>query len=428
LNRSSIPARKSALRRRSSSADTLNKVSDNLNKVSLHVPRQSTVSIATNGEVSEKEPKGFWRGLRGGVRKATHVLSNATKFHQVDHALSETGLEQVRTLRQHVIDLVTSCDPTASVGFRGEESHVLLECKHWLVSPLLRALQTAGYALSPLYRRDDSLTMIVSPDAQEIMSSKGSFDCQGKPGNVGLCVFSRAVAKIALTINEGEKDPSNRELMLSRQDELGDVSRCLCSMDYSLVSNQWWRETKDFTKEDVKAEGDRVQRLVKGMLTHEAGIVGLVAHSLLFMQIMQTFWPSDLDTQELILEGMRNGAPLDCEDPLKDKIMNCGTLIVTFKYPDPTEDPEFMLCTRIIDAEFLFDGHMESQEEMGDAHPETVEEALSFFDEAPIAAPLGRDVTFSEGNIMEEAATEEREVRVRLKSQALDDFLELNTE
>lgn len=311
---------------------------------------------------------GFWKGFRNNARRATHVISNATKLHQVDHSLSEDGLDQARALRKSMTDLTELDLDSDDVG------NVLLKCKHWLVSPLLRALQTAAYALSPLYIRDNSVNMVVSPEAQEIMSSNRSYDCQGKVGNIGVCVFSRAISKIALILSETEKDPGNRELMFDRQAELGDVSRTLCAMEYSQVAAPWWKEIHEFKKEDHILETDRVRRLTSSLLKHEDTQVGLVAHSLLFQKILQMFWPTNPIRQELIRRGLRNGARDDCLDPLKDKIMNCGVLIVTFEYHDPDCDLEFIHSASIINAEFLFDGHMESQEDL--SHPETFEEAL----------------------------------------------------
>lgn len=58
----------------------------------------------------------------------------------------------------------------ASATPDGLES-LLLDCKLWYVSPYLRALQTAAYALSPLHRRDPGIQMRITPLAKEIIKS-----------------------------------------------------------------------------------------------------------------------------------------------------------------------------------------------------------------------------------------------------------------
>lgn len=60
---------------------------------------------------------------------------------------------------------------------------------------------------------------------------------------------------------------------------------------------------------------------------------------------------------------MRNGAPGDAtKDPLKDKMMNCGALVLTFRYYEL--EPHVTAASRsdaqIVAAQFLFGGHMES--------------------------------------------------------------------
>eukprot|EP00438_Fugacium_kawagutii_P007561 Skav204865 [mRNA] locus=scaffold1679:22578:30000:- [translate_table: standard] len=73
--------------------------------------------------------------------------------------------------------------------------------------------RTAAYALAPIQhlarQKGESLQLRVSPQANEIVQTSMSLDCQGKKGNVGFKVVTRAVSKLAETLEEEEDDPSS---------------------------------------------------------------------------------------------------------------------------------------------------------------------------------------------------------------------------
>jgi len=242
---------------------------------------------------------------------------------------------------------------------------ILLECKDWFVSPYLRAMQTAAYALAPLRQRDPGLRIRVTPLANEIVSSTLSQDCQGKRGNIGFRVAARAVGKISETMEEEEEDFQSRTRNIpvhERQEELRDVSATLCAMDLADVSQVWWADVTAFKKEHLRLEDMRVRRLAATLLKHEANVVGVVAHSLLFQRLIQLFWPHDRGLQEELRTSMRNGAPLETRDPLHDKIMNCGTLVLKWRYwsLDDAATVIHRSDAEIVGAKFLFGGRMES--------------------------------------------------------------------
>merc|ERR1712130_368864 len=115
----------------------------------------------------------------------------------------------------------------------------------------------------------------------------------------------------------------------------------------------WWSDVSKFQKEHLKLDDARVKKLVQRLLLQDdQPQVGLVAHSILFKRMIQLFWPQDVTRQEELRTALRNGAAADTIDPLHDKIMNCGTLVLTFRYQEKGAE--------IIKAKFLFDGHMES--------------------------------------------------------------------
>ncbi|CAE8587770.1 unnamed protein product, partial [Polarella glacialis] len=150
-------------------------------------------------------------------------------------------------------------------------------------------------------------------------------------------------------------------------------SATLCAMDVSEVAQVWWTDVSTFKKENLRLEDARVKRLVQRLLLqNDEAYVGLVAHSILFKRLLQIFWPSDPATQGEVRAALRNGAPEDTMDPLNDKVMNCGTLVLTFRYKRGGAE--------IIGAEFLFNGHMESA--LSSDQKESIEEECDV-DEAP---------------------------------------------
>merc|ERR1712061_716856 len=100
------------------------------------------------------------------------------------------------------------------------------------------------------------------------------------------------------------------------------------------VRNTWWKDVNTFKKEDVKHDDQRVRSLVTMLLQHPSPCLGIVAHSLLFQRINQLFWPNNPALREELRAGMRNGAAPDTLDPLHDKIVNAGVLVLTWRYQD----------------------------------------------------------------------------------------------
>eukprot|EP00927_Polykrikos_kofoidii_P040357 TRINITY_DN34518_c0_g1_i1.p1 TRINITY_DN34518_c0_g1~~TRINITY_DN34518_c0_g1_i1.p1 ORF type:complete len:460 (-),score=69.40 TRINITY_DN34518_c0_g1_i1:49-1359(-) len=303
---------------------------------------------------SEKTP-GFWKGVRGGVKQVTHFISQADKLHHVDHCLSAAGLDQARALRRSIAELIARQTEGATAAPAANE---LLKCCNWHVSPYLRALLTAGFCLGPLYRQSEGLKISVTPLANEIMNSSRSMDCQGKPGNVGHRVLTRAVQKVAGMMNE-ETDESDRPTS-ERQMELADVCAVLCSMDYSQVEKTWWKDINDPRQVENNSEDERLYKLISRLLADEASTVGVVGHSLAFRRVLQLMWPQDPAEQEHVRLGLLNGASgADILEPTQDKMMNCGVLVLTVRYAANSLDSAAQ-GAEVIDAVFLFDGHMES--------------------------------------------------------------------
>merc|ERR1740123_2114841 len=172
--------------------------------------RESFKEKVRNGRASTviENAGDFFKGIRGLGRKVTKVVTNADSVHLVDHGLSRAGVVQARRLGRQVEALAQQHTLGSSPGRTSESSTLgsrlaLLECRHWFISPFLRAIQTAAFALTPLCRKDPIL-MQVTPDAREIMSSKLSHDCHGKEGNVGYSVVLRALSKLTEVFAEEE--------------------------------------------------------------------------------------------------------------------------------------------------------------------------------------------------------------------------------
>lgn len=253
--------------------------------------------------------------------------------------------------------------------------HLLLECKLWFVSPFLRAVQTAAYALSPLHRRDpEGVQIRITPMANEIVKANFCQDCQTRQGNVGFHVVARALSKtIETLLEEDDEDHPTRSRSAppeARQEELADIADTLCAMDLQEVAGVWWpdlgvlrRDTR--RREDsrgasksawLSTEDDRVRRLVALLLREKAEVVGLVGHSLLFQRILQLFAPSD--DPELMRELHASSRGGDAAvNPLHAKIMNCGTVVLTWSYCDADDDAD--MEPRLVGARFLFGGHFE---------------------------------------------------------------------
>mmetsp|Transcript_45218 Transcript_45218/g.131580 ORF Transcript_45218/g.131580 Transcript_45218/m.131580 type:complete len:577 (+) Transcript_45218:2-1732(+) len=425
---------------------------------------QSSASQASLGQ--QPQHRGFWQGVRGGVKHVVNAVSHAGKLNQVDHQLSVSGIAEARALRASILavcdaaaaassgepdagsELAPAQDsperpadpeskpksayaaaegadateaaaafvsPTASAGGSptsprggsgsqdGGPEGILLDCKIWFVSPFLRALQTAAYALSPLRRCDSSMQIRVTPLANEIVKSSLCQDCQGKKGNVGFRVTIRALAKTLETLEEEEDDPAcrSRSSCVERQDELADVSSTLCAMDLTEIASVWWSDVGSFKREHLRLEDMRIRRLVASLLKQEADVVGLVAHSLLFQRMLQLFWPRDPALQEELRASMLQGAPPESKDPLRNKIMNCGTLVLTWSY---WELPEAVTVVQRADAEivgarFLFGGQLEgagggdgpNQEPTDDGDGEVFEELGNFIGEDVVVEAVDSD-------------------------------------
>eukprot|EP00933_Yihiella_yeosuensis_P017763 TRINITY_DN14788_c0_g1_i1.p1 TRINITY_DN14788_c0_g1~~TRINITY_DN14788_c0_g1_i1.p1 ORF type:complete len:509 (+),score=108.61 TRINITY_DN14788_c0_g1_i1:164-1528(+) len=286
-------------------------------------------------------PSSFWQGVRGGLKHVGNAINHAGKLKEVDHPLSAGGVSQVRQLRSSIAALIQD-------GAQGAGAS-LVDCRCWYVSPFLRALQTASYALAPLYRRNPNLKMRVTPQANEIVNNVMSLDCQGKKGNIGVKVVARALGKVCESFEDDDDDPASQA---TRQEELCDVSAVLSAMDITEIGQTWWTDVSSYKKENLVHEDSRVKRLVQRLLLeNNEPVVGLVAHSLLFKRMLQLFWPTDLTVQEELKAALRNGEG-GTIDPYHDKVMNCGTLVLQFRYRSKGAD--------IIKADFLFDGRMES--------------------------------------------------------------------
>eukprot|EP00928_Gymnodinium_smaydae_P030866 TRINITY_DN22827_c0_g1_i2.p1 TRINITY_DN22827_c0_g1~~TRINITY_DN22827_c0_g1_i2.p1 ORF type:complete len:539 (-),score=103.14 TRINITY_DN22827_c0_g1_i2:65-1681(-) len=313
----------------------------------------------------QRAAAGLVQAVRGGVR---HVAKFADKLQQVDHPLSTAGFQQARTLRRRVSAISNASGPATGapaspLGERaGAAQSALLECQQWIVSPYLRALQTAAFVLAPLIRRDASLRISISPEANEIVTSQMSMDCQGKKGNVGHRVIARAIGRIAEQYEDEEDDFENAAIVAERQAELADVTAALCVMDLSEVSRVWWKDVVLFKKEHLKLEDIRIKRLMATLLRRPGTSVGMVAHSLLFQRLLQLYWPRDVGRQERLRCSLRNGASAETRDPYNDKIMNCGVVVLTLRFRGDLLGEEGAApgdAAEIVCGEFLFDGHME---------------------------------------------------------------------
>lgn len=343
------------------------------------------------GKPDPKKPTGFWKGVRKGVKHVAHatasVISHSDTLSQVDHGLAVSGMRQVRQLRKSISALMDG-GPAAE----GSAAALLLSCELWYVSPFLRCLQTAAYALSPLRCRGQPLNAVVTPLANEIVSSQMSLDCQGKKGNVGIRVLTRALAKVAEAIEEEEDFAESAEFTLERQAELAEVSSTLCAMDLTEVNRTWWKDVGSWKKEHLDEEDRRIRYLISRMLLAPGPVAGLVAHSLLFRRIIQLFWPKDPAAQEAVRIGLRNGAPPDTPDPVMDKVMNCGTLVLTVAYKLPQDSARIVKRAEIVGAEFLFEGKMEGalsgeQQTVEVLHDDELPMPDEFLDDSPAGSP-----------------------------------------
>eukprot|EP00928_Gymnodinium_smaydae_P016790 TRINITY_DN16356_c0_g2_i1.p1 TRINITY_DN16356_c0_g2~~TRINITY_DN16356_c0_g2_i1.p1 ORF type:complete len:476 (+),score=75.19 TRINITY_DN16356_c0_g2_i1:62-1489(+) len=345
---------------------------------------------------------GFLRGVRGGFRKARTIAKGAKDIHRVDHGLSRTGIEQARLLGQQIHALTR----TGVRRFqRSNAETALVECRHWYVSPFLRAMQTAAFALAPLCDRGKGVKIDVDPLAREIMGSKASYDCRGKEGNVGYRVILRTLRKFGEAFSEEEEEAAaaaaaagaaaadeqacdTRAASRAKQSELSSLTNALCSMNLEAIEEQWWSDVKLLSMDHRAKEQERVRHLLEFLMDHPAPVVGVVAHSLVFQQILRLCWPLDAVSKENVCSGLRNGAGIETKDPREDKVMNCGVLVLTLSG-----------STRpcITAAEFLFDGKMESalaeelrthESEDAEELTESVEEMLAFLaDRSPPDSP-----------------------------------------
>jgi len=315
---------------------------------------RATESHDLHGASSPAEGRkgGFWKGVRGGVKQMANVIGHADRLHQVDHPLSWGGMGQVRTLRKSISVLLASPQSGASAD--------LVRCSQWFVSPYLRALMTAAYALAPLHKNNSAMRIQVTPMANEIVSTPVSYDCAGKRGNVGLRVVTRAIGKITDYLEAEAEETDENALVADRQGEISDVCSVLCAMDLNEILHQWWRDLGGSRKEHMQEDDARCRALALRMLREPEPVVGLVGHSLLFQRILQLFWPKDVSMQNQMRTALRNGDSTSSKDPYNDKIMNCGTLVVTWRFRVSSKEEDRIDDAEIVAAEFLFDGHMES--------------------------------------------------------------------
>jgi len=313
----------------------------------------------------------FSKRVRGSIRSACSVAINAKDIHLVDHPLSRAGVTQARALGEQVHALACAGEDSSTA------SGAVLNCRHWYVSPFLRALQTAAFVLAPLCRKDSPMEIRVTPLAREIMSGVHSYDCRGKEGNIGYRVVLRATGKLIDAFTKEEEEitaegcsaegstastlapsaspvpqPGQGHITKQRQMELAGLTTVLCNMDLQDIEQPWWADHRRLGRDHKKKEHARIDQLVHQLvIEHPAPVVGVVAHSLLFQQILRKYFPKNEAAQSAVCDGLRNGAAVDVKDPREDRIMNCGVVVLSFA---PSEPPE------ITSAEILFGGRMES--------------------------------------------------------------------
>lgn len=337
---------------------------------------ESTTSPATG------KPGRLGKAVRSSVKHVANALLHAGQVKQVDHPLSVGGLAEARALRASVAGL------TGSDGLPPDSPEsAVLGCKLWYVSPFARALQTAAYAVAPLYRRDACVQLRVTPQAREVVRHALAQDCQGKKGNVGFRIAARALGKTVEAMEEEDEDPQSRTRGMAaseRQEELGDIAATLCAMDLAEVGKEWWSDVSNFKKEHLRLDDMRIRKFVANLLKDEAECIGIVGHSLFFQRMIHLFHPFDPGMQEQVRAAMRNGAPAETQDPFHDKIMNCGTLVLTFQYW--TIDKSVTAVDRsdaeIVAAQFLFGGRMESAVPTERQCIEEPDDAVASFDDA----------------------------------------------
>jgi hypothetical protein len=343
----------------------------------------SIQALDSDEEVSPrrtKSSKDQWKpfkGLRSNMKLVSNALWRVEELGSVDHGLSRMGQRQCRQLHRRMAWVVAN-PKVAGAGA------ALLECKEWYVSPFLRAIQTASFALSPLHGRNNDLSITITPLLNEFSDFRGALDCQGKRNNVGLRILNRAIVK-TLKSDADEVSPTGESLS-ERKAELSSFVATCYAMNIEEVMQQWW---VDPAKKGDKDDENRVRQMVGKALAGNDKIVGLVGHSLFFKRLLQRYWPSDPHLQDKLRSALRNGS--SDKDPLEDKIMNCGVLVLQFKYSVPaagtsdSSDPDYFYqiekSAEVIDTEFLFDSHMEDAAE---ASPSLTEQVASSEDDSDV--------------------------------------------
>jgi len=328
---------------------------------------------------------GFWRSVRGNMKLVGNAVSQVDKMKQVDHSLSSWGLNQARQLRRKMAGVVTEAT--------GAEA-ALMECDIWYVSPFLRAVQTAAFALSPLHTQRPSLRIRVTPQLNEFCSSRGAMDCHGKKGNVGLRLMNRAIMKTCELADGLDEGLAATERVFERQAEMAETTATFCAMNYDEVMQPWCQAAGAAAPKSSSGSEDlRVRQLVSRLLEEKGTSVGIVGHSMFFRRLIQLFWPKDPLVQEVLRIALRNGSPAseNTLDPFSDKMINCGVLVLKLIYKRPDDlvtslrsgSTAITDSAEIVGAEFLFDGHMEDaldaheQAIEGDAGPEAIGENVA---------------------------------------------------
>lgn len=329
-----------------------------------HMKSEASMASCVTSSPSEwrdsspnQSKQGFWKGVRGGIKHVGNAIGQAEKLKKVDHGLSIGGIAEARQLRKRIASLLARSTEITD----GPES-ALLECNTWYVSPFCRALQTAAFGVSPLQRYSPHFVIRVTPLLNEFCTTSGSLDCQGKRGNVGLRIVTRAMAKTLELLDEADEEKPSTESFQERHAELAETSAVFTSMDLAEVMQMWWQE-KVLKKEEMARSDDlRVRQMVARLLHETAATVGCVGHSLFFKRLLQLFWPKEPRLQEEFRAALRNGASPDTKDPYHDKIVNCGVLVLSWKYKPCSSSwttAEICNTAELTAAHFLFDGRME---------------------------------------------------------------------
>jgi broad specificity phosphatase PhoE len=253
----------------------------------------------------------FVRHAESEWNKAQRKKKVSAMLEQVDHPLSDNGLQQCFKLQQKIAAVQEAAREL------NENEAQFLDAQVTISSPLTRAIETALIGLHPILANAKSLRLCANAREKRNL---GGRDTSGTA--------------------KGEAEIIHRlhTVLAQQRVQEADIDRYLSvRLDTTEADNRWWNDSR----ESASAVQERLAEFLRQMLYLREERIIVVGHSHFFRALIQ---------QGLSLSA--NVVGVNRADLFLKKLMNCGVLAATLDFRKGADRP-------IAEVELLFDTVLE---------------------------------------------------------------------